>query len=106
MVSRINRMNPSVDSENLDLEMFKRAYRQFKTYFLVPGTCKPDGSQLKPMLDLGVYKNSIRFRGVEEIGPHDIDSVVLGTGKVERSLTDFGESNKDTCYVMALEEAM
>ena len=92
IVTRINRMNPPAESKNL--EMFKRAYRQSKTYFLVPGTCRPDGSQLKPILDLGIYKNAINFRKVEEIGPNDIDSVILGTGQVERPLTEFGERNK------------
>ena len=94
MVSRINRMNPPAESNNL--EMFKRAYREFKTYFLVPGTCKPDGSQLRPMLDLSVYKNSINFRRVEDIGKNDLDSIVLGTGEVDRPLTDFGKRSKET----------
>jgi len=94
LTSRINRMNPPADSQYL--EMFKRAYRQFKTYFLVPGTCKPDGSQLRPMLDLRIHKSSVKFRRVEEIGPHDIDSVVLGTGRVERPLTGYGTYDRKT----------
>jgi hypothetical protein len=43
---------------------------------------------------LGIYKNAINFRKVEEIGPNDIDSVILGTGQVEWPLTEFGERNK------------
>jgi hypothetical protein len=29
------------------------------------------------MLDLGVFKNSIHFRNVDQIGPHDPDIGVL-----------------------------
>jgi hypothetical protein len=60
MVSRLNRMNPPPDSKNL--ESFKRAYRSRKTYFLIPGTCNGDGSQLRPMMELGIFKNSVHFR--------------------------------------------
>jgi hypothetical protein len=92
MVSRLNRMNPPPDSKNLD--NFKKAYRAHKTYFLVPGTCKPDGSQLRPILELGIYKNSVHFRNTADIPQNDIDAVVLGTGSVERSDTDFGRKQK------------
>lgn len=94
MVSRINRMNPPPESKNL--EMFKEAYRHFKSYFLIPATNKPDGSQFKPLLDLAIFKNSIQFRRVEDIGENDIDSVVIGTGSVKRDKTDYGRRRKKT----------
>jgi hypothetical protein len=74
-VSRINRMNPPPTSKNL--EMFKEAYRRSGVYLLVPGTSKPDGSQLKPYLDLGIVKHEIKLRRVEDIGGNDEDSVIL-----------------------------
>ena len=82
VVSRIFRMNPPPGSKNLDL--FKAAYRKFKTYFLAPGAVKADGSQLRPIPELGIYKSSVLFRHVEEIGENDMDAVVLGTGQGER----------------------
>jgi len=92
MVSRLNRMNPSPVSKNL--ETFQKLYRTSKTYFLVPGTCKPDGSDLRPILELGIYKNSVHFRNTADIVEGDIDSVVLGTGTVDRSYTEFGRKWK------------
>jgi hypothetical protein len=59
-ISRINRMNPAPTSKNL--QMFKEAYRHYKTYLLIPGTHRPDGSDAKPMIDLGIFKNSVHFR--------------------------------------------
>ena len=67
-ISRVNRMNPSPTSQNL--RMFKEAYRRHKTYLLIPGTHNSDDS-VAPMLDLGAFKNSIHFRNVDQIGPHD-----------------------------------
>jgi hypothetical protein len=78
MISRLNRMNPSPGSKNL--EMFKDAYRHHKTYLLIPGVLKPDGSDVAPFVDLGILKNTIHFRHVDEIHPHDPDVVVLGAG--------------------------
>lgn len=82
MVSRINRMNPPEGSKNL--EMFKESYKAFKTYFLAPGVLSEDRRRLKPIIELGIYKGKIHFKNVDEIGKNDIDSVVLGTGRVER----------------------
>ncbi|WDN87863.1 hypothetical protein BuS5_00831 [Desulfosarcina sp. BuS5] len=82
MVSRINRMNPPEGSKNL--EMFKESYKTFKTYFLAPGVISEDRRQLKPIIELGIYKGKIHFRNVDDIGRNDIDSVVLGTGRIER----------------------
>ncbi|MDP8206238.1 MAG: TIR domain-containing protein [Candidatus Electryonea clarkiae] len=82
MVSRINRMTPPVGSKNL--EMFKQNYRVLKTYFLAPGVISKDKSQLKPIIDLGIYKGKIHFRNVMDIGDNDIDSVVLNKRGVKR----------------------
>lgn len=74
-VSRINRMNPPPESKNL--EMFKQAYRHFKTYLLSPGIFNPDGPNVRPMLELGIHKNSIHFRRADEIGSNDVDAAAF-----------------------------
>jgi hypothetical protein len=93
MVSRLNRMNPAPGSKNL--EMFKAMYQHYKTYSLIPAVVKSDGSAVKPMLDLAIFKNTIHFRQVEEIDPeHDADAAVLAMGRVERPLAHYGKSLK------------
>jgi SEFIR domain-containing protein len=92
MISRLNRMNPAPGSNNL--EMFKQLYRHEKTYLLVPAVLKPDGSQATPLFELGIFKNTIHFRHVDEIGLNDLDSVVLGSGRVKRNATGFGPRPK------------
>ena len=73
--SRINRMNPSPDSKNL--EVFKQLYRQYKTYFLLPAVISKDAKSMKPLFDLGIYKGKLHFRNVSEIGRNDLDSIVF-----------------------------
>jgi hypothetical protein len=90
-VSRMNRMNPEPDSKNL--ENFKRLFRQHKTYFLAPVVISEDAKSIKPFLELGIHKSKIHFRHVSEIGKHDVDSVVLNTGDVERPQTTFKPSS-------------
>jgi hypothetical protein len=68
-------MNPAPDSKNL--ELFKEAYRLCKTYLLLPGVLALDDSSVKPILELGILKNTIHFRNVAEIGSNDVDSIVL-----------------------------
>lgn len=80
-VSRINRMNPPPESKNM--EMFKQAYRCYKTYTLIPGILKADKSEVTPILDMGIHKNTIHFRRVEDIGPNDEDSSVLDSGDAD-----------------------
>jgi hypothetical protein len=91
-LTRIHRMNPSPGSKNL--EMFKQAYRHFKAYSLIPGVLKPDQSDVLPIHDLGIYKSTIHFRRVEDIGPNDEDSIVLHSGSVKRPLTEFGKKQR------------
>src|ERR1700685_80053 len=92
MISRLNRMNPAAGSGNL--ELFKRLYLHEKTYLLVPAVLKPDGSQVTPLFELGILKNTIHLRHVDEIGPNDPDAVVLGSGNVKRDATGFGPRPK------------
>jgi hypothetical protein len=92
MVSRINRMNPPASSKNL--ELFKEAYRYHKTFLLIPGTHKPDGTELKPMIDLRIFKSVIHFRRVEEIGAHDLDVLAIGAAKISRPPTWYGKHRK------------
>lgn len=75
LVSRIHRMTPTMPARNL--EIFKDAYKYFKSYILAPGVVDEDGKNLKPLLDLGIHKNKIIFREVKDIGPNDIDIVVI-----------------------------
>ena len=82
MVSRINRMTPPAGSRNL--EMFKQYYKTFKTYFLAPGVISKDRQQLKPILELGIYKGKVQIRHVSEIGENDVDCVVLLERENER----------------------
>lgn len=88
-VSRLNRMSPPADSKNLSI--FKTLYGESKTYFLAPGVVSEDGKNLKPIFELGIYKGKVLFRHVSEITKHDIDSVVLRTGEVERERTPFSK---------------
>ena len=81
-ISRMNRMAPPADSQNLS--MFKDFFRRYKTYYLAPGVLSRDGKQLNPIFELGIYKSKISFRQSKDIGQHDIDSVVLATGEVKR----------------------
>jgi hypothetical protein len=48
-----------------------------KTYLLLPGVLALDDSSVKPILELGILKNTIHFRNVAEIGSNDVDSIVL-----------------------------
>lgn len=75
-VSRVNRMNPSPGSRNL--ELFKQEYRKWKTYFLAPALISRDNKSMKPLLDLAIRKGKIVFRHVSEIGKDDIDSAIFG----------------------------
>jgi hypothetical protein len=81
-ISRMNRMVPPPDSKNLS--MFKTLFREFKTYYLVPGLVSADGKSLEPFLDLGIHKSKVLFRHSSEIEEHDVDAVVLDTGSVKR----------------------
>lgn len=81
LVSRIHRMTPSPDSKNL--KMFKKAYKQFKSYYLAPAVISPDKQRFKPMFDLGIFKSKIHFRDVSEIKDDDMDFVVLKSGEIE-----------------------
>ena len=90
MISRMNRMNPAPGSKYL--EYFKEAYRHHKTYILVPGVLSSDDSSVKPILELGIFKNTIHFRQASDIDPkQDPDAPVLGMGTAKRPLTPYGQ---------------
>jgi hypothetical protein len=89
-LTRIHRMNPSPESRNLD--MFKEAYRHYKTYTLIPAILNREGTDIAPLMDLGIYKSSIHFRNVKDINQADEDYVVLNSGAVKRSQTGVGGS--------------
>lgn len=75
LVSRVHRMNPSSSSKNL--EMFKNAYRKFKTYYLIPVIISDDETKIKPIFELGIYKGKMLFRNVSDITDSDIDNAVF-----------------------------
>jgi hypothetical protein len=91
-ISRINRMNPPISSQNL--AKFKDNFRRFKCYFLAPGVVSQDGTLFEPMLDLRIFKRVVHFRHVSDIGKNDLDAVVLRTGEVKRARVQWGK--KDT----------
>jgi hypothetical protein len=86
-ISRLNRMNPPPGSTNL--ATFKALYSEYKTYYLAPGVVPKDGKQLKPIFELGIFKGKVLFRQVSDISENDLDSIVLGSGKVQRAPTPF-----------------
>ena len=69
--------------ESKNLPLFKEMYQQYKTYFLAPGVLSEDGTQLKPLLELGIYKGKIHLKHVSEITEHDMDFVLLNRAKDE-----------------------
>jgi len=80
-VTRLNRMNPAPGSTNL--ELFKKRYGEFKTYFLIPAVLQGSGMP-KPIPELGIFKSKILFRHVDEIGANDIDQAVIRSGEAKR----------------------
>ena len=85
---RINRMNPAPDSPYLSL--FREAFKQRGEYLLAPAILSPDGRISERLIELGIRKKQIFFRHTSDIGPHDIDSVVLHTGSQHREKSEFG----------------
>jgi hypothetical protein len=92
MISRIHRMNPP--SGSMNLASFQEHYRSKKRYILAPGVISDNGTALEPMLELGILKGVVHFRHVSELRENDIDSVVLGTGDVERPMSPFWRANE------------
>ena len=82
MVSRINRMNPPPNSNNL--EMFKSLFPKFKVYYLAPGVISSDGKDVKPLFELGILKSRVSFRQTVDIKDGDLDSVVIKTAQSDR----------------------
>ncbi len=83
-VTRMNRMNPTADSNYL--ELFKQRYREFKTYFVIPAVLQGRHTP-KFIPELGIYKNKILFRHVDDIkSDNDIDRVVIESGGIKRPL--------------------
>jgi hypothetical protein len=80
-ISRLNRMHPKPDSPYLS--EFKKAYRKFGEYLLVPAVSKPDGSGIQWVRTVGIRKRVIHFRNISEIknNENDDDFMVLGKYK-------------------------
>ncbi len=82
MVSRINRMTPRNGLANL--ERFKAEFAKHKKYKLAPAVVSESGQECEPLMGLGILKSNIVFKHSSEIGEHDLDSVVLKTGSIDR----------------------
>jgi hypothetical protein len=81
--SRINRMNP--DPGSVNLERFKAAFHEHKSYHLVPALLDENNTVTEFGVGLGIHKGIIHFRHVSEIlTSNDWDSVVLRTGEIKR----------------------
>jgi hypothetical protein len=78
MITRIQRMTPSPNAENL--LQFKRHFEKWRSYLLAPGAVSANMT-FRPMLDLAIAKGVIHLRHVQDIGPNDLDAAVLQTGK-------------------------
>lgn len=83
-ISRLQRM--PTENHSGQLETFKKLYKQYKTYWLMPAGLSKDGSKLEPFTDLAIRKGQIFFRQSDEIGPHDIDRVVFPKNEKEASM--------------------
>ena len=92
-LTRLNRMNPAPGSTNL--ELFKKRYRDFKTYFLIPAVLQGSGMP-KPIPELGIFKSKVLFRHVDDVkATNDIDLVVIQSGGTKRPPNpDYPKSKK------------
>ena len=75
-ISRIQRANPTDNFAMLN--MFKKQYHSHCKYLLAPAVLDEVNGRIKPMTDLGIIKNNIVFRHVDDINDNDIDSAIFG----------------------------
>jgi len=59
-----------------NLNSFKSAYNQFGYYLLAPASIVKDGAP-DIVIDYGIVKREIHFKEASEIGPNDIDIVLI-----------------------------
>lgn len=73
MTSRVHRMNPDPDSNNLP--GFKAHYEAYGSYLFLPvgGT----EVRLEPRFDLCIHKHEIHFRDISEVSDDDLDAPIL-----------------------------
>jgi hypothetical protein len=86
LTSRLNRMNPPPNSQNLD--RFKQAVRQSKVFKIVWGIVSEDRQDIVEFGEIEIRKSRIYFRHIDEIGPNDPDVIVLKTGVIDRGDAD------------------
>jgi len=73
LVTRIHTMTP----ESLkNLYNFKKAYEAFGYYLLAPGSVEADGLS-DIIFNFGIIKKEINFREAWEIGPNDLDAILI-----------------------------
>jgi hypothetical protein len=75
LFGQVRRMHPLPGSPPL-LARFKEEFRKHQEFLLAPVTRRNDG-QLWIDVELGIIKHAVHFRHVADIGPADIDEVVL-----------------------------
>jgi hypothetical protein len=75
LFGQVRRMHPLPGTPPL-LARFKEEFRKHEEFLLAPVTRRNDG-QLWIDVQLGIIKHAVHFRHVADIGPADIDAVVL-----------------------------
>lgn len=78
LVSRIHRMNPPPNSENL--LRFKEKYLVQRKYYLMPVYWDNEANKPKMPFDFSraILKSNVGFKNVRDIGKNDIEQAVLG----------------------------
>lgn len=79
-ISRVQRANPTDNFKMFN--MFKKQYLSHRKCLLAPAVLDEVNGRIKPMTDLGIIKNKIEFRHVDDIRNNDIDmAIFLPRGK-------------------------
>lgn len=81
-IGRFNRMNPP-NGKNPYLEVFKKEYEYFGSYFIAPAEYDETTGKIVPYLEYRILKKEILFRNVEEITENDLDYIVFKAPELE-----------------------
>jgi hypothetical protein len=75
-ISRIQRANPT---DNFAMfNKFKEQYNRHKSYLLAPALVDEKRKSINPITNLGIIKNQMVFRHVDDIDENDIDIPIFG----------------------------
>ena len=81
-IGRFNRMNPP-NGKSPYLDVFKREYERFGSYFIAPAEYDEATGKIVPYLKYKILKRVILFRNVEEITENDLDYIVFKDPELE-----------------------